>query len=362
MSILGDRDRMLAQSQRMAHVGSWELDLDDLADVNSNRLRWSDECYRIFGYEPGTVAVTNELFFQAVHPDDRAAISAAVAKALHENRPYEIENRIIRADGVERIVYQWADIAKDASGRPLRMLGTCQDVTERHRAEVELRESEARFRQLADNLPEGFIYQIIESRERGIRFSYVSRGVETLLGVTPAEALANPRILYGLILDEERPRVLALQEQCARNRTSFDCQLRIQARGGAIRWLHCRSRPRPLSAVETVWDGLALDITARKLDQEAIGRLNDQAGRPCSRIANHPGDRSRGHLGRARSGLPNHHQQSHPCRNGEHAAGREHLQDAARRGSCPLPHFQERRRGCLRATADATGCPRWDSR
>src|SRR5438445_546481 len=101
MSVLGDRDRMLAQSQRMAHVGSWELDLDNLADVNSNPLRWSDECYRIFGYEPGTVEVTNDLFFQAVHPDDRAAISAAVAKTLRENRPYEIENRIIRADGVE---------------------------------------------------------------------------------------------------------------------------------------------------------------------------------------------------------------------------------------------------------------------
>jgi PAS domain S-box-containing protein len=276
MSILGDRDRMLAQSQRMAHVGSWELDLDNLADVNSNPLRWSDECYRIFGYEPGTVQVTNDLFFQSVHPDDRAAITEAVAKALRENRPYEIENRIIRADGVERIVYQWADIAKDPTGRPLRMLGTCQDVTERRRAEQELRESEARFRQLADNLPEGFIYQVIESANGGIRFSYVSRGLETLLGVTPAQAMANPMVMFDQILDEERPRVLAHQEQCARKRTSFDCQFPVRTGDGAIRWLHCRSSPRLVAGGDTVWDGLALDITARKLDQEAIGRLNDQ--------------------------------------------------------------------------------------
>jgi PAS domain S-box-containing protein len=141
---LRDSERMLAQSQRAAHVGSWELDLTTLDDLNANELRWSDETYRIFGYEPGTVAVTNDLFFNAVHPDDRAAIMAALAAALRDNRNYEIEHRIARADGVSRVVQEWATIERNAAGEPVRLLGTCQDVTERRAAEAAMREADRR--------------------------------------------------------------------------------------------------------------------------------------------------------------------------------------------------------------------------
>jgi two-component system CheB/CheR fusion protein len=141
---LRDSERLLAQSQRAARVGSWELQLEDLDDVNANPLRWSDEAYRIFGYEPGRVVVTNDLFFHAVHPDDRAAIAAAVAESLRGGDTYEIEHRIVRPDGTHRVVQQWAHIERDAEGRPLRMLGTCQDVTERRAAEEALREADRR--------------------------------------------------------------------------------------------------------------------------------------------------------------------------------------------------------------------------
>jgi PAS domain S-box-containing protein len=139
---LRDSERMLAQSQRAAHVGSWELDLHDIDDLDANPLRWSDETYRLFGYEPGSVPVTNELFFRAVHPDDRAAVSAAVAAALKEDRPYEVEHRILRPDGSCRVIQEWASIERDPDGRPMRMLGTCQDVTERRAAEAALREAD----------------------------------------------------------------------------------------------------------------------------------------------------------------------------------------------------------------------------
>jgi PAS domain S-box-containing protein len=136
---LRNRERMLSQSQMMAHVGSWELDLDDLSDLYLGGLRWSEECFRIFGYEPGQVAVTKDLFFQAVHPDDRDAVSAALARALRENGSYGIEHRIVRPDGVERVVFEWGESITNPSGRPIRVLGTCQDITERKRAEEDLR-------------------------------------------------------------------------------------------------------------------------------------------------------------------------------------------------------------------------------
>src|SRR4029077_8890043 len=94
----------LAAAQRIAHLGSWELDLKDIDNINSNELRWSDETYRIFGYEPRSVQLTNDLFFNAVHPDDRQRVSDAVAETLHKKIPYDLEHRIILPGGEERFV------------------------------------------------------------------------------------------------------------------------------------------------------------------------------------------------------------------------------------------------------------------
>ncbi|MDG3005719.1 PAS domain S-box protein [Paludisphaera mucosa] len=133
------RERMLAQSQAMAHVGSWELDLDDREDLARNALRWSDECCRIFGYEPGQVRVDNDLFLKSVHPDDRDPIAAAMRAMIATGDPYEIEHRITLPDGSERIVHEWAEILADPDGLSSRVVGTCQDVTEQRQVEATLK-------------------------------------------------------------------------------------------------------------------------------------------------------------------------------------------------------------------------------
>jgi PAS domain S-box-containing protein len=135
---LRESEWVLRQSQRMACVGSWELDLDDLSKIHAGALRWSDECFRIFGYKPGQVAVTNDLFVQAVHPDDRDAVSAALIRVLREHGSYAIEHRIVRPDGIERVVFEWGECINDPSGQPIRVLGTCQDITERKQTEIAL--------------------------------------------------------------------------------------------------------------------------------------------------------------------------------------------------------------------------------
>lgn len=132
-------EREFSRVQRMAQIGCWELDLTDLSDINRNALTWSDGAFLIFGYEPGSVPVTNELFFNAVHPADRDAIVKAVAEALRDRKPYILEHRIIRRDGEVRHVRENADVICDADGRLRSLFGTTQDITERKLAQQELK-------------------------------------------------------------------------------------------------------------------------------------------------------------------------------------------------------------------------------
>jgi PAS domain S-box-containing protein len=137
-----DRERLEREFKRvqaMAGIGCWQLDLTDQQDVNRNVLTWSDGLYQLFGYEPGSVPVTNELFFNAVHPADRDAIGKAVAEALRDRKPYVIEHRIIRKDGEVRHVREHADPICDETGRLVALFGTAQDVTERKQAQQELK-------------------------------------------------------------------------------------------------------------------------------------------------------------------------------------------------------------------------------
>ncbi len=132
----------LSEAQAIAHLGVWELDLSNLDDVNANTLWWSDETYRMFGHEPGSVAVTNELFFSTVPAADRARIQEAVARSLREGTPYRIEHHIVRPDGSERIVSEQATLQRDATGRPVRLMGTVLDVTDQRRLEEQLRQAQ----------------------------------------------------------------------------------------------------------------------------------------------------------------------------------------------------------------------------
>ncbi len=239
-----DASRMhLVASQRIAAVGSWELDLG-IADLNANPLRWSDECFRVFGFEPGSVEVSNELFFSRVHEDDRAAVVEAVRRALDTGTVYSIEHRVVLPDGTQRIVHERAEILRDpVTGAPFRMIGTTQDVTEQRR--------------LQDALARAQRMEIVGRLAGGIAHDF-NNILTAILGFSQlAEDPATPEASRTAFLRQvgeaaERGATLTRRLLAYARRDMVRCE-RLDV-GDVVR------RLRPALA-EAVGEGIALEVT-----------------------------------------------------------------------------------------------------
>ncbi|MFA6038805.1 MAG: PAS domain S-box protein [Candidatus Peribacteraceae bacterium] len=131
---LRESERRLARTQKIARLGSWELDLV------KGTLAWSDEVYRLFNLPPHTFEATYEKFLKMVHPDDRKAVDDAYTGSLREGRDtYEIEHRIVRhRTGEIRWVYEKCHHSRNADGKIVRSVGMVMDITERKKTEEEM--------------------------------------------------------------------------------------------------------------------------------------------------------------------------------------------------------------------------------
>ena len=129
---LREKEELLRLSNRAGRIGTWEWDLD------SGRVRWSEGIEAIYGLPPGSLVGRYEHDRQAVHPQDRARVEEAVRAALEGGRPLEVEHRVRRADATDGWMLVRGEVVRDAEGRPRRLRGTVQDVTERRRIQEEV--------------------------------------------------------------------------------------------------------------------------------------------------------------------------------------------------------------------------------
>jgi PAS domain S-box-containing protein len=121
----------LANAQRIAHLGSWEW------NIAEDKLTWSDETCRIAGVPRQAFRGTYDELRKAIHPADWAAVNKAVHECLGRKRFYNIDHRIVRPDGTERVVHEQGEVICDESGKPIRMVGTVLDITEHKALEME---------------------------------------------------------------------------------------------------------------------------------------------------------------------------------------------------------------------------------
>lgn len=139
-------EKLLAESQKAAHVGSWEM------DVKTRKIYWSDEMYRIMGYQPQEFEVTYEKYLSCIHPDDLNQVLAEVRETEqgHESACSH-KFRIVRPDGTIRFLSSFRHAAKNREGETIRIWGTSIDVTEEWNAKTKIQTFAS---QLNDNLEE----------------------------------------------------------------------------------------------------------------------------------------------------------------------------------------------------------------
>jgi PAS domain S-box-containing protein len=143
---LRDSERQLAEAQHLAHVGNWEW------HIPTNTVIWSDELYRIFGVEPQAFGATYEAFLERLHADDRQRVTAVIEQTLASAGSFSHYHRVVLPDGRVRILHTSGAVTTGEGGRPVRMFGAAQDVTERRKAEGQLEKSNEQLRALAVRL------------------------------------------------------------------------------------------------------------------------------------------------------------------------------------------------------------------
>jgi PAS domain S-box-containing protein len=136
-AVLAERARAesdLAEAQRLAHIGNWQWDID------TGKVSWSDELYRLYGLEPNSAPVEYATYVGLIHPEDRALAQSVIAEARASGRPFAFQHRVVLPDGRTRWLQGRGRVVQDAGGTAVRMLGTSQDITERKQVD-ELRDT-----------------------------------------------------------------------------------------------------------------------------------------------------------------------------------------------------------------------------
>lgn len=251
----------LELAQSAARLGTWEW------DIAAGRVVWTESLEQIHGLEPGTFCGTLEAALADMHPDDvpraRERIEAAMSG---ESEAYANEYRIVLPNGQTRWIEAHGRIIRTDSGEPQRIVGVCADITDRKVAELALKESETRFRTMADGAP-----VLVWLADRSKEYTWFNKPWLEFAGRTMEELVTNRWTVD--VHPEDRERCLRIY------RTSFDAgkpfqmEYRMRRHDGVYRWVLDHGVPLQDSEGEfTGYIGSCIDITERRETEEALER------------------------------------------------------------------------------------------
>ncbi|MEM7466315.1 MAG: PAS domain S-box protein [Pseudomonadota bacterium] len=259
----------LSVAQRVAQIGSWEI------DIEANQIWWSEESYRIFGFEKSKEIITKDDFISAVFIEDREAVSNAFTESLVNKVPFDMNYRVSTPNQSIRHVHALGENFYDKEGKPERSVGTVRDITQEVIQASKLREAESAARELqeynnhvVENSPM-FIVGLYESGE----VKHINKAGCEISGYS-AEELKGKHFWDTLFPHKHQEQVTALFKQYRRNNVLKDYETTIVRKNGEQRIVSWSSVNRSTDrSTDGEIIGVGIDVTDLKQSQQDLEQL-----------------------------------------------------------------------------------------
>jgi PAS domain S-box-containing protein len=250
----------LTNAQRLSHTGSVGM------EAGTNRMFWSEEAARIYGYAPGTEP-TPDLILQRVHPKDVDLLKRVLERAGQGGSDFDFEHRLLMPDGSIKHIRSLAHALRDSDGSE-ESVGAIMDITERRVAEQRLQQQETELRQVLDLVPQ-LIAVFGPARER----LYANRTSLDYFGMTLDEW--RDTRTGGVAHPDDEERLLSHWDLANTSGSAFEIEVRFRRNDGVYRWFLIRCNPvRDDQGQVLRWYGACTDIEDRKRAEERLHQEN----------------------------------------------------------------------------------------
>ncbi len=257
--IMRDANERFHLAEKAGGIGSWDW------NIQTGQLVWSENIEGMFGFSAGQFKKTYEAFLGCVHPEDRPGLEQAVRDTLEAGADYHYQHRIIWPDGSTHWVLETGEVTRDSSGKPVRMVGVVQDISDAVLMNKALKNSEQRFRDLVESTSD-WIWEV----DTQGRYTYASPKVEDILGYKPDEIIGKTP--FDLMPPDEAERVTEIFRDIVANNIPFSQLVNTNHhRNGSDVILETSGVPLYSSTGEIIgYRGIDRDISARVASDRAL--------------------------------------------------------------------------------------------
>ncbi|MCQ1537851.1 PAS domain S-box protein [Methanocalculus taiwanensis] len=293
-----DRKAAEEELRKLALVVKYSSELINLSSADGRMIFLNEAGSRMLGISPDNVE--QHLIWDVIPEKLQQLVQNELLPALIEKSTWEgnLQYRNLMTNALTDVHAQCFGIRDEKTGAPLFMANVSLDITDQKAAEEallqkneeltaaeeELRqqlekledtrraieEREEQLRTVSNNIPGGIVYRIVTDPAGNRRFIYVSAAIERILGITQAEALDDVQKVYGLVLDEDREKLIEAEEMAIRTLDPFISEVRFQKPDSTIRCVQIQSALKELPDGSIIGDGIILDITDRKAAEVAL--------------------------------------------------------------------------------------------